>query len=350
MKAKAIILTYILAIGALMIILISSRNIKHEAMYASENLLETIIKKSTDKTSTNFGARAAFRYNEGKTNANPFGVVNKNFVGSDTPHYLGGEGTWNAKIKNADKTNKRIATFGDTKSKKIILLLGDSHANRYKYAFDIIGKQLSYKIVFCETSEIGTVNELSSDFGEFFKSYNDKMGKIKGQSSVSLTNERFYFVKDELIPKATFVVVSLRNYKYIKNHPYRNKTATYDDKNITSIKETFLYIKNKTGHYPILIQDNPQFDFKDGDLTSTKDITNATGKYKDVLKDRLNEIYSKKLFNYLITDPLFYDKKGVSHSYIGGLSLMEDYNHASSTYLCSATEYLMRELRKFGVN
>lgn len=320
MKAKVIILVYALAVGVSALILIFSMNIKKESSYALENLYETCINKSTDKTSTNFGARGALRYNEGKTNSNPFGVMEKSFAkwaqdgsGFNMPPQLNG-----------------------SNSKKTILLLGDSHIGQYRAAFDLIGKALNYKII-------------SPDIKSFYYLPTEK--KIERyrlnpfadrEIDINSINKQVRALYRDIIPKVDYVIIGVYNFRYstdyIGNGADSNRYNT--EECISNIKNAFLYIKKATGHYPILMQDNP--------LVNPA-VTTDKSKYKDTLKKRLEKIYGKKLFDYLYTDDIFYDKKGRTSTYIGGLPVMDGSHHITYIYAVSATEYLMRELKKFGL-
>jgi hypothetical protein len=325
-------------IVCLTIVIAPAHLVEVRATDFTDNIVKKAFERATDPSDIGFGARAVLHRDRFP---NPYGSVDREWAqfGSTYAHGIMDDPKahfgYHIFADTQDPFDS-FGEFGDLESDKIILVLGDSHVQHWFPAIDIAARNLGYKVIAAPTVlGAGGIYELTSDFGDTWISESSEL-------SVERNNERFDWVRTNLWPRADIVLVGVANSLFTgyDTTPVNTSDAP------KMIAKTFREIAETTGNKPILIQDNPQIE---GNILWIDKIDKATPGIKgqtNSLYDKLADIDALDSFDYLKTEPLFFDDDGIAHSQIGGVPVYADGSHINTLYSASSGEFFTEKLKE----
>jgi len=332
---------YLAGIACLLVVLVPSYLAKADADNHIDNVIPIAFEKSENDVC--FGARATYNQDEC---GNPFGIVDKQwsqfamttFMAVKEKTNLYKQCNVDSRINMSD-TFDYYCEFGDTSSKKILLMLGNSFSQQWYPAFDIIGKKLGYKII--------GANSVTCASGLFEIKY-----KLKEVADVEICNKRFNWIKENLWAKADVVVMATRSV-YFSDENKKNSQQEKDSA-IKEIAKNIMEIEKITGRAPILIQAIPYIDikgtFSKKDLEKCIVTTNCTTQRSDqsemdLLYSKVVELYPEIKLGYIRIEDLLCDDAGC-HTHVNGLPVYYNNLHLNTMFSASTSEYLIKELSR----
>jgi hypothetical protein len=330
----------------LTLVIVPTRVIEVHALDFSKNVVAKAFERAEDTNDISFGARATHHIDE--LSYNPYGKVDRSWAQFATSYVHGTKNdidsfshAYGIDASSTLPDDFIGKPFGDTKSDKTLLVLGDSHSEHWYPAIDVAAKKIGYKVV--------AANVIYGAGGLFEFSWASDTWKYEGDQSTVLSikknNDRYKFIIKDLVPQADCILVgvSSKNWKGDNSTPAR--PADYAEK----IAATFVSMAEVTGKKPILLQDNPIFSkySKENISSLTRNDASFRPDYgqMDKLYNRLREIGMEDTFTYLRTESLFIDPAtGMAHTQIGGIPVYYDSSHVNTLYSASAGEYFASKL------
>jgi hypothetical protein len=347
---RTVAVTWLAGITCLAAVLLPAHAVEVRATDYTENIVAKAFERAMDPDDIGFGARATMHRGEDGVPENPYGQTDPEWAQFGSSHVHGTMDDPNATYGysiavDADNKVDEYGVFGDTESDKIILVMGDSHSQHWYPAIDVAARNLGYKVFAAPTVlGAGGLFLLESDKGDTWTYH----GSFETTLSVVRNNGRFEWVKENLWPQASVVLIGVSNSTFTVNDSAPSHPADAPIK----VAETFRAMEDATGRKPILIQDNPLI----AGYTDQKTwIDRVDKKSKDVLgqmnllRDKLNEVGASDTFAYLEVESLFLDDKGNAHTQIGGVPVNYDGNHVNTLYSASCGEYFTEQLRALGL-
>lgn len=333
---------WLLGIGCLATIIVPAYLIQSHATHYIDNIYDIVYEKVTNPNEKCIGAKAI--QNRDKC-GNPFGRMDKQYMQfaeksfmSTIDHSRQNEMTKLCQNSKHDAVDQ-FCEFGDKGATKIILMLGDSYSEQWYPAFDIIGRELHYKII--------GANSISCAGGFTWLSVDVRAGYEQLERTAISCNERFDWVRNNLWPKAETVILASSPFSALAGQ--RQYAATMAQ----TIRElNVLY--NLT---PILIQSIPTLNSgsthnKELQQKCTPSNNCTTPLYMQHEVNMLNTLYDNILvqdsnlrLEYLSIEDLFCDQESC-YSQIGGLPVYYDEGHINALYVASSYEYISSQLQK----
>lgn len=227
LKARSVYLLFLLATG---LVVGGGFTLQNYGTTQLDTRLTITHTAALNESDVCFGARAVL--NQDKCN-NPYGAINDNTLS------VGTADEWGVVLSSRERcylfSNKlndtsKYCTFGDTKSSKYILLLGDSHAEQYINTFDQVGRANDMKIIMYN---LGTCSGL---------------GLAKNEEDKVCIDRYDFLKRSNLLSNSTHVVMSSAYKSYTDISKLIKLTASMTDKNI--------YLVNDNPRYTSTLLDN----------------------------------------------------------------------------------------------
>ncbi len=339
-----------------------AKMIELNAVDFSANIVQKAFRRALDPNDIGFGARATQHRGKNDVSSNPFGHIDRAWAPFASAHVHGTiDGsergvdlsssityTCNTKSKGSPAI---IGEFGDVKSDKILLVLGDSFSKHWYPAIDIAARKLGYKVIAANSIySNGSLFEIGNEFGEKW------LYKEGTTISVPRSNARFKWIRNNLWKKADAIIIGISPECFTQTHksPQSLRDAP------SRLAQTLEEIYKQTGKKAILIQSPPtkgdSID-RQGNILGInlgEMIWNDTKKSNksfrntklrmDRTYDALVKVGASDSFHYLKVEDIFLDEEGNAHTHIGGIPVFFDGGHINTLFSASAGEYFAEKL------
>jgi hypothetical protein len=345
----------------LLLLMAPAKMIELNAVDFSANIVQKAFKRAMDPNDIGFGARATQHPGKSGISSNPFGEIDRTWAPFASAHI---HGTIDSSERGADlstsityscdiKSNKShalIGEFGDLKSDKILLVLGDSYSKHWYPAIDIAARKLGYKVIAANSIySNGSLFEIGNKFGENW------LYKEGTTISVPRSNARFKWIRENLWKKADAIIIGISPDCFTQ----KNKTPQSLRDAPARMAQTLEEIYKQTGKKAILIQSPPTKGdsiLRQGNIlglnlgemiwnnTKPSNTIKNPKRRMDRTYDALVKVGASDSFHYLKVENIFLDEEGNAHTHIGGIPVFFDGGHINTLFSASAGEYFAEKL------